>query len=47
MRLGAFCAALGVLCGALCVLCVSCGTPGPEVRPMEGDFAFLEFKLGS
>ncbi len=31
----------------LLLLAASCGTPGAEVRPMEGDFAFLEFKLGS
>ena len=29
------------------LLLASCGTPGAEVRPQEGDFAFLEFKLGS
>jgi hypothetical protein len=31
----------------LVLLASACGTPGAEVRPMEGDFAFLEFKLGS
>lgn len=31
---------------ALLVL-ASCGTPGGPVDPQKGDFAFLEFKLGS
>ena len=25
----------------------ACAAPGPEVRPVEGAFAFLELKLGS
>lgn len=31
----------------LVILAASCGTPGPEVRPMEGDFAFLQVNLKS
>ncbi len=29
------------------LLLASCGTPGGPVTPLEGDFAFLEFRLGS
>jgi len=30
---------------ALLMLTASCGTPGQEVTPEPGDFAFLEVKL--
>lgn len=30
---------------AFLVLLGACGTPGTEVLPQEGDFAFLEVKL--
>ena len=29
----------------LALLAASCGTPGREVRPEAGDFAFLDVKL--
>lgn len=29
------------------LLLASCAAPGEEVRPAEGDFAFLEMKLGA
>lgn len=29
----------------LLLLLSACGTPGREVAPVEGDFAFLEVKL--
>lgn len=29
------------------VFAAACGTPGPAVRPMEGDFAFLQVNLKS
>jgi hypothetical protein len=27
------------------VFAAACGTPGPEVRPAEGDFAFLQVNI--